>query len=51
MCTSCGRVDDFVVTTPAERTLDELLIEAIAHTGFAAAGHRLDVIGTCAGCS
>jgi Fe2+ or Zn2+ uptake regulation protein len=50
VCTSCGRVDDFVVPTRSERTLDALLGRAIADTGFVPSGHRVDVIGTCAGC-
>lgn len=51
ICTSCGRVDDFVAPPRTERTLDGVLHRSIAATGFVASGHRLDVIGTCASCA
>ena len=51
ICVSCGRVDDFVVSPRTERTLDAALSKAIGDTGFRAAGHRLDVVGTCALCA
>src|SRR6188472_1669181 len=46
ICTSCGRVDDFTVSTRMERSLESALTRAVAGTGFHPATHRLDVIGT-----
>src|SRR4051794_7854926 len=51
ICTSCGRVDDFTVSTRMERSLESALARAVAGTGFHPAAHRLDVIGTCAACA
>jgi Fe2+ or Zn2+ uptake regulation protein len=51
ICVSCGRVDDFVVSPRAERSVEAVLERAISDTGFRAAGHRLDVVGTCADCA
>ena len=51
ICVSCGRVDDFVVSSRAERKVEAVLEEAIGATGFRAVGHRLDVVGTCAECA
>lgn len=51
ICVSCGRVDDFVVSARGERSVEAVLDQAIGRTGFRAAGHRLDVVGTCAQCA
>jgi Fe2+ or Zn2+ uptake regulation protein len=51
ICTSCGRVDDFTVSPQMERSLEAALERAVEGTGFRAAAHRLDVIGTCASCA
>ena len=51
ICTSCGRVDDFTVSTQMERSLEGALRRAIKGTGFRLATHRLDVIGTCSSCA
>ena len=51
ICTSCGRVDDFTVSPQMERSLETALERAVDGTGFRAAAHRLDVIGTCASCA
>ena len=51
ICVSCGRVDDFVVSPRAERSVEAVLEQAIGDTGFRPAGHRLDVVGTCAECA
>ena len=51
ICTSCGRVDDFVVPTRAEQSLEAILERAIGDTGFRPTGHRLDIVGMCADCS
>ena len=51
ICVTCGRVDDFVVSTRAEHSIETALEQAIAHTGFRASGHRLDIVGICADCT
>jgi Fur family transcriptional regulator, ferric uptake regulator len=51
ICVSCGRIDDFVVPPRAERTVEMVLERAVGSTGFRTAGHRLDVVGTCAECA
>ena len=51
ICVSCGRVDDFVVSSRGERSVEAVLERAIGETGFQAAGHRLDVVGICADCA
>jgi Fe2+ or Zn2+ uptake regulation protein len=50
ICQSCGRVDDFVVSARDERRVEAVLEQAIGRSGFRPAGHRLDVVGTCAAC-
>jgi Fe2+ or Zn2+ uptake regulation protein len=50
ICVTCGRVDDFVVSARAERSLEAVLGNAVGATGFRPSGHRLDVVGVCAGC-
>lgn len=51
VCTRCGQVRDFVPTEALESTLDQALAK-VAHTaGFDLQHHRLDLIGTCAGCT
>lgn len=51
ICTDCGRVDDFVVSSAAEHRIESVLEAAIADTGFQASGHRLDIVGTCSDCA
>lgn len=51
ICIECGAVDDFVVAARAERSLDAAIAKALEDTGFRPAGHRLDVLGTCADCT
>jgi Fe2+ or Zn2+ uptake regulation protein len=50
ICTVCGGVEDFTVSTRLERSLEAALDKAIDGTGFEAEHHRLDLLGTCAGC-
>jgi len=50
ICTTCGRVDDFTVSTQMERSLRNALSRAIRGTGFKATAHRLDLVGTCSSC-
>lgn len=51
VCTACGRVDDFTVSSQMERSLQSALDRAVNGTGFRTAAHRLDVVGTCAACN
>ncbi len=51
ICVRCGRVDDFVVSPKAERSIESVLAQAIGDTGFRPSGHRLDVVGTCTDCA
>lgn len=51
ICTSCGRVDDFTASAQVERSLESALERAVADTGFHAAAHRFDIIGTCSSCA
>jgi Fe2+ or Zn2+ uptake regulation protein len=50
ICTSCGRVEDFIVPDAVERTVDEAMASVVAPTGFAPTAHRLDLLGTCRSC-
>ena len=50
ICVGCGRVDDFVVSHEAERSLASVLSRAIGESGFRLSGHRLDVVGLCTTC-
>jgi Fe2+ or Zn2+ uptake regulation protein len=51
ICTSCGAVGDFTVPDALERELDSVLRRVARKQGFAAAGHRLDLVGLCTHCS
>lgn len=51
ICTSCGRIDDFVVPARTERTIEQALARILDQSGFRPASHRLDVVGLCATCS
>jgi Fe2+ or Zn2+ uptake regulation protein len=50
ICGACGGVEDFVVPTRVERSIERALAEAVAGTGFEAEHHRLDLLGTCRRC-
>lgn len=50
ICTTCGRVDDFTVSTQMERSLRTALNRAARGTGFRATAHSLDLVGTCSSC-
>jgi Fe2+ or Zn2+ uptake regulation protein len=50
ICTECGRVDDFTVPAPLERSLEAAFAKAVSGTGFQSTSHRLDLIGTCEAC-
>ena len=50
ICRRCGRVQDLLLPTPLERSLDRTLDRLGAEAGFAEVGHRLDLIGLCRSC-
>lgn len=50
VCVSCGQVLDISIPEKVERLLDEGLAPAAADAGFVLTGHRLDLLGRCAGC-
>lgn len=51
VCRMCGAVEDFAAPTGLERSVDTLMDAIGADRGFRAEAHRLDVVGTCSGCS
>lgn len=51
VCTGCGDVVDFRVTSALERSLDRAMEEVSRSAGFQADGHRLDLVGRCRRCS
>ena len=50
ICIKCGVVSDFVVSTDAERTINNTLEKAAKHGGFRLTGHRFDALGLCSRC-
>ena len=50
ICSNCGDVTDFSLDTRAETHLDRALHRAASRAGFKPDAHRLDLLGTCAGC-
>ncbi len=50
VCVSCGLVLDIAIPEKVERLLDEGLAPTVADAGFVLTGHRLDLLGRCAGC-
>ena len=50
ICGTCGRVDDFTVSSQLERSLESALARIVEGTGFRPDHHRLDLVGTCADC-
>jgi Fur family transcriptional regulator, ferric uptake regulator len=51
ICTSCGRVKDFTLSSKVERSASKSLEQIATEAGFEMHGHRLDVVGLCADCS
>jgi Fe2+ or Zn2+ uptake regulation protein len=51
ICSTCGEVSDFTVPPAVEARLERALSEVAEQAGFRTTGHRLDLVGTCAGCS
>jgi Fe2+ or Zn2+ uptake regulation protein len=50
ICSACGDVRDFTVSSELEGDLGRALDGIAGEHGFAADHHRLDLVGTCAGC-
>ncbi len=51
ICSTCGEVTDFEVSEAVEHDLEGALARVAERTGFTVRSHRLDLVGTCAGCS
>jgi Fur family transcriptional regulator, ferric uptake regulator len=51
ICTSCGRMKDFTLSTKVERSAEKSLEQIAEEAGFLMHGHRLDVVGLCADCA
>lgn len=51
ICSHCGEVSDFTVPASVEHELEAALSKVARRAGFTTTGHRLDLVGTCAGCS
>jgi Fur family ferric uptake transcriptional regulator len=51
ICSSCGGVEDFTAPPALERSLRRAVQDVEGATGFAAAHHRLDLVGTCTTCA
>ncbi len=50
ICTECGDVSDFSLTSSVEDELEQALRRVARRSGFEAAGHRLDLVGVCGDC-
>ncbi len=51
ICTTCGEVRDFTMPPGVESQIDRALGQVAGENAFAADHHRLDLVGTCAGCA
>jgi len=51
VCSSCGGVEDFTAPPALERSLHRAVRDVEGATGFSAAHHRLDLVGTCSTCA
>jgi len=51
ICSGCGAVRDFTVSSQLERRIDDALAKAADAAGFTFEHHRLDLVGLCADCS
>jgi Fe2+ or Zn2+ uptake regulation protein len=51
ICSSCGDVRDFTMSGELEGELGRALDRIAGEHGFAPEHHRLDLVGTCAGCA
>lgn len=51
VCSACGRIDDVVLPAAIERALVAAATEAFDQQGYVIDSHRLELVGTCGGCS
>ncbi len=51
ICSTCGGVEDFTAPPALERSLRRTVEDVEEATGFAAAHHRLDLVGRCSACA
>lgn len=51
ICSTCGDVTDFEVSSTIEHKLEAALARVAKRTGFQVRTHRLDLVGTCPTCS
>ena len=51
ICSACGGVADFTAPPALERSLRRAVEDVEGATGFSAAHHRLDLVGTCSACA
>ena len=51
LCDTCGMVSDISAYPRLERALTEAARVALEETGFEVTGHRIDLLGRCAGCA
>ncbi len=50
ICSTCGLVRDFTVSTALERAIDDALARVADDQGFELDHHRLDLVGRCEAC-
>lgn len=50
ICSACGDVSDFALQSKVEADLERALARVARRAGFAAEGHRLDLVGVCGDC-
>jgi Fe2+ or Zn2+ uptake regulation protein len=50
LCVGCGKVTDVTPSSAFERQVSRTIDELAVDLGFEPHGHRLDVLGLCAGC-
>lgn len=50
VCSGCGMVIDFVLSSKVEKLLDDAFIRTAKASGFTLAHHQLDLIGICNRC-
>lgn len=51
ICSACGGVEDFTAPPELEKSLRRAVHDVEGTTGFTAAHHRLDLVGTCTACA
>jgi Fe2+ or Zn2+ uptake regulation protein len=50
ICSGCGSVRDFTVSSQLERRIDDALARVASDAGFTFEHHRLDLVGRCGEC-